>query len=60
MKLEIFRLDLRRTENSSEEREGMEGRLGEMRKGRRKRIEKGSKERIKIERKEKRDKRELR
>ena len=35
-------------------------RLGEMRKGRRERIEKGSRERIEIERKEKRDKRELR
>ena len=35
-------------------------RLGEMRKWRRERIEKGSRERIEIERKEKRDKRELR
>ena len=48
-----------RTENWSEEKDGMVERLGETRKGRRERIEKGSRERIEIETKEK-DKSELR
>ena len=42
-----------RTENWSEEKEGMVERIVELRKGRRERIEKASRERIEIERKEK-------
>ena len=52
MKLEVFRLYLRRTENWSEEKEGMVERLGKMRKTRRERIEKGSRKRIEKKEKE--------
>ena len=53
---------LRRTENWSEEQEGMIERLGEMREGRRERrlrIEKGSRERIEKEKEEKETKRQF-
>ena len=49
MKLEVY---LVRTNNSSEQKEGMVERLGEMRIEKRERVEKERRERIVIERKE--------